>query len=112
MSGCSRPRQSLPASVNAIEISPQPPQVGPITVTFHLEDAAKPVTGARTSLEADMTHAGMAPVFGDAREIAPGQYQGRLVLSMGGDWVVLMHIVLPNGQKLEKQIAVGGVQNK
>ena len=92
--------------------APQPPRVGPITVSFHLNNSAKPVTGAHVSLEADMTHAGMAPVFGDAREVAPGQYQGQLTLTMGGDWVVLMHITLPDGHTVEEQMNVSGVQSK
>jgi hypothetical protein len=110
--GCSRTAPPLSVSVIAREIAPQPPQVGPITVTFRLADATKPVSGARVALEGDMTHAGMAPVFGDAREIALGQYQGQLRLNMGGDWVVLMHITLPNGKKLEDQIDVSGVQSE
>jgi len=59
-----------------------------------------------------MTHAGMAPVFGDAKETAPGHYQGQLTLNMGGDWVVLAHITLANGKRVEKQIDVSGVQSK
>jgi hypothetical protein len=31
---------------------------------------------------------------------------------MGGDWVVLMHITLPDGKKLEEQLEVPGVQSK
>ena len=93
-------------------ISPQPPRVGPIAVSFSLEDASKPLTGAHVALEGDMTHAGMAPVFGDAKETGPGQYQGQLTLNMGGDWVVLAHITLANGKKVEKQIDVSGVQSK
>lgn len=98
--------------LSAARIAPQPPQVGPITVSFKLEDASKPVTGAHVTLEGDMTHAGMAPVFGDAKETAPGQYQGQLTLNMGGDWVVLAHITLASGKNLEKQIDVSGVQSK
>ena len=56
-----------------------------------------------------MFHAGMGPVFGEAREIGSGRYQGDLQLTMGGDWVVLVHIVLQDGQKLEHQINVNGV---
>ncbi len=81
-------------------------------VSFRLEDASKAVTGAHVTLEGDMTHAGMAPVFGDAKETAPGQYQGQLTLNMGGDWVVLAHITLANGKKVENQIDVSGVKSK
>ena len=110
--GCTR--SALPRSivVSDKQITPKPPHAGPITVNFKLADASKPLTGAHITLEADMTHAGMAPVFGDAHEVSPGQYQGQVTLSMGGDWVVLMHITLPDGKKAEEQMDVPGVQSK
>ncbi len=111
LSGCSR-RQTSSVSIIAKEISPQPPQIGPNTVALRLMDGSKPVAGAHVGLEGDMAHAGMAPVFGEAQEIAPGQYQGQLVFDMGGDWVVLMHITLPDGRKVEEQMAASGVKSK
>ena len=57
-----------------------------------------------------MSHAGMPPVFGDAKEIAPGRYQTHLALGMAGDWVILLHVVLPGGEKLERQIDLRGVE--
>ena|ERR1043165_6916645 len=111
MVGCSR-SASRSLTFTDKRITPQPPQVGPITVNFRLSNAGKPVTGAHVSLEGDMTHAGMAPVLGDAYEVAPGQYQGQLTLTMGGDWVVLMHITLPDGHNVEEQMNVSGVEGK
>jgi hypothetical protein len=108
--GCTNSSQKS-ILVTEASIAPQPTRVGPITVNFKLANASTPLTGAHVSLEGDMTHAGMAPVFGDAKEISPGQYQGRLTLNMGGDWVVLLHITLPGGRKVERQINVSGVQN-
>ena len=94
------------------EISPRPAKVGLVTVTLNLLDHdGKPVSGARIDLEGDMSHAGMAPVFGDTKETAPGRYQGNLQVTMGGDWVVLTHITLANGQTLERQIDLSGVQS-
>ena len=61
------------------------------------------------SLEADMSHAGMAPVFGENQEVAPGQYAGSLAFAMPGDWVVLIHVTLPDGRKLERDVNVPGV---
>jgi YtkA-like protein len=93
------------------EISPQPARVGPIVLTFRLADsAAKAVTGAHIALEAEMSHAGMSPVFGEAKEIEPGQYQAHLMFEMAGDWTILLHVILPGGQKLERQIEVRGVR--
>jgi hypothetical protein len=57
-----------------------------------------------------MSHAGMAPSPGEAKEIAPGRYQASLTLEMAGDWVILLHVILPGGQKLERQIDVRGVR--
>ena len=88
-SGCREPTE--PEAAVAIEygISPQPVRVGPVALSVELRDASgKPVAGARVSLEADMSHAGMAPVFGENQEVAPGQYAGSLDFAMPGDSVV------------------------
>ena len=59
--------------------------------------------------EADMSHPGMIPVFGEAQEFAPGQYQGSLEFAMAGDWVVLIHVTLPDGRTVEREVSVPGV---
>lgn len=93
------------------EISPQPVRVGPVTITVKISDfSAKPVSGAHIQLEGDMSHPGMAPVTTDTKEIEAGRYQGVLQLNMAGDWVVLAHVILADGRKLEPQINVSGVQ--
>ena len=74
--------------------------------------SAKPVQGAAIVLEAVMSHAGMAPVFGGSTEVAPGRYNGNLAFTMAGDWVVLLHIRLANGTKAERQLEVKGVRGK
>jgi hypothetical protein len=56
-----------------------------------------------------MSHAGMAPVRRDAPEIAPGQYLGPLEFSMAGDWVILIHVRLPDGRTLQRDVNVPGV---
>ena len=56
-----------------------------------------------------MTHAGMAPSFGSASETAPGQYRSPLDFSMGGDWLILVTVITPAGNKVEKQFAIKGV---
>jgi hypothetical protein len=75
-----------------------------------LRDAAgKPVAGARVNLEADMSHPGMAPLFGEAREGARGEYAGSMEFAMPGDWVVLIHVTLPDGRKQDRQVSVPDV---
>jgi YtkA-like protein len=110
--GCNRPTQSSPAVRIYYQVAPQPPVVGAATIMVILADGtAKPVTGARVRLEGDMSHAGMAPVFGEAGEVAPGRYQANLDLAMAGDWVILSHITLANGQKIEDQLDLKGVRS-
>jgi len=93
------------------EIDPWPARVGRELVTLKLSDAAgRAVSGARVKLESDMAHPGMKPEFGDTSEVGPGRYQGRLAFTMAGDWVMLVHITLPGGQSLERQLEVKGVR--
>ena len=60
-------------------------------------------------LEANMSHAGMSPGFGEAKEIEAGLYQAAIAFTMAGDWVILAHVTLADGHKLERQIEVSGV---
>lgn len=111
VTGCSRPNGGSSAVTVEHAISPEPPKVGPVTVVLRLADTtARPVSGARITVEADMSHAGMAPVFEEASEIGPGKYQAHLKFAMAGDWVVLLHVRLPGGQTLERQFNVAGVR--
>jgi hypothetical protein len=108
---CSKPSSSSPVVAMQFEINPQPVRVGPTTVTLRLADGAgRQITRARVVLEADMAHPGMSPVFGETKEVDPGGYQGRIGFTMAGDWVILLHITLADGQNLERQVDVKGVQ--
>ena len=93
------------------EIAPQPPRVGAVTINLKLTDKSGAPVSARVELEGNMSHAGMSPVSGDAKEIETGKYHGTLQLPMAGDWIVLVHITLPDGQKLQRQIEVSGVRS-
>jgi hypothetical protein len=111
MAGCSRPVSSSALIAIEHEISPDPARVGPAVVTLKLADAAgKPVTGARITVETDMSHAGMSPGFAEAKEAEAGRYKAPLTFQMAGDWVILLHVTLPDGKKLERQIDVRGVR--
>jgi hypothetical protein len=57
-----------------------------------------------------MTHPGMDPVFAEAKEMSDGRYAATLNFSMGGDWVVLLHITSSDGQKIERELPVVNVQ--
>jgi hypothetical protein len=94
------------------QIAPQPVRVGEatITVTGIVDGLGEPLAGVHVRIEGDMAHPGMAPVFSDAKETSPGTYTAKLDLNMPGDWVVLEHIRLANGTRIERQMDVRGVK--
>jgi hypothetical protein len=102
----------FPADIDfRYESDPIHPRVGPNIFTVTLTSkAGERLAGAHVSLEGDMSHAGMSPVFGDAKEIEPGRYQGTLDLNMRGDWTVLFHIRLANGVVFERQVDIRNIQ--
>ena len=92
------------------EVSPQPPRVGPLTITLTVRDASgKPATGVRVNLEGNMSHAGMTPVFAAATDTELGRYSSTMELSMAGDWYFVVHMTLPDGRKLQRQFEIKGV---
>lgn len=110
---CHRAKNAEPGIAIQQEIRPYPAQVGPATLTLKVADAhAAPVTGARITVEADMSHPGMSPAFSDARETAPGVYAAPVDFSMGGDWIMLLHVQLADGKKFEREMNVRGVRSK
>jgi hypothetical protein len=93
------------------ESDPKPPRLGVNTFTVTLTSTGgERLGGAQVSLEGDMSHAGMSPVFGETRELAPGLYQGTLDLNMRGDWTVLFHIKLANGETFDRQVELRNIQ--
>jgi hypothetical protein len=99
-----------PAVNVAVSVAPQPPRVGAATVTVKLADpSVGPLTGARISIEGDMSHPGMEPVFAKASEVEPGSYVAHLQLAMPGDWVILVQGRLADGRKIERQTDLKGV---
>jgi hypothetical protein len=65
-------------------LSPEPPQIGPSMVSVTLAEAGgQLIQGAEVELEANMSHAGMVPVFTTALEVAPGRYEAALEFTMG-----------------------------
>jgi hypothetical protein len=110
-SGCSGKSETLQL-VSLHCVVETPPKIGVNTVTCKLAGAEKPakdhlpLTGARVSLEANMSHPGMRPAFGQAKETSPGTYVGNVELNMRGDWVVTAHLVTRDGQKIDQDIKV------
>jgi YtkA-like protein len=110
--GCTRPRQQVWVEpIFDHEISPQPPRVGPVTITVSLKQfSGKAFTGAQLKMEGNMSHAGMAPVFAEAKEIEPGRYQSVLQLSMAGDWKVTTHVTSAGEPKMDYTFEINGVE--
>jgi hypothetical protein len=116
-SGCHKPADSTQDSTGGISvqesIAPQPVRTGQESVSIALKDAAgNPLTRAHIQVEGDMDHPGMAPVFSDASETAPGSYEAQINFNMGGDWAVLLHIKLADGRAVERQLNVRGVESR
>lgn len=112
ISGCRSRNSSTDDIYVRQRISPQPVHVGKETVAIQLVNAsAQPITQAGIIVEGDMTHPGMAPVFTTASETIPGSYQAHIDFNMSGDWVLILHIKLPDGRSLEREMEVKGVQS-
>lgn len=112
VAGCRRPANDENGISIEESIAPQPVRAGTEMISFGLTNAShQPVAGAHVQVEGDMNHPGMAPVFSNAVEVSPGSYKAPVNLTMGGDWVVLFHITLSNGSKVERQMDVKGVES-
>ncbi len=109
--GC-REGEAQPDIAFEYKFMPDPPRTGFATFSLRLADAAgKPINGARIDLEGNMSHAGMRPVFSEARELETGRYEAALEFTMRGDWIILVHITLPDGRRLQKELFINGVQS-
>ena len=113
MPGCRRHRQGTTQSNLTVsyEVSPLPARVGnDVTITIRMKDASeKPIDGAHIKLEANMSHAGMAPITAEANETGPGRYETRMKLTMAGDWQVLVLLTLPDDREVDQQFEIKGV---
>jgi YtkA-like protein len=108
--GCRPHRSSQQNLTFEYEVSPLPARVGDVTITIKMTDgSARPVAGAHVKLEANMSHAGMAPITAEANEIKPGRYQTHMKLTMAGDWQVLVLLTLPGDIELDQQFEIKGV---
>ena len=103
--------ESAPDARVELRVEPQPARQGPSTVTVGLTGTdGRPLTGASVRLEGNMSHAGMVPVFAEAKETEPGRYRAPLEFTMGGDWFIIVTATWPDGRKLERQVPVLGVK--
>jgi hypothetical protein len=111
LAGCGRVQQANPSTQDSYLVTlatdPAPPLVADGAVIVTLRDAAgQPVDGAQLTVEANMSHAGMAPVFGSASAGQGGAYRVPLKWSMGGDWFVDVKFTLPDGKIVARRFPV------
>jgi hypothetical protein len=79
--------------------------VGPAEVQITLTDSRRgPVRGAQVSIEADMSHPGMEPLFQKATATEDGKYYSKLNFDMPGDWTLLLQAKLASGATVENQV--------
>lgn len=92
-------------------LEPVPPVVGVSHVARVrvLDPGRGEVVGARLRLEAHMTHPGMAPEIADLIEVAGGTYEGQIVFSMSGDWVLVVSGELGDGRRVLETFEIGRV---
>jgi len=110
-SGCSSAAVVPPPVDLAWTINPSAPVVGPAVLTITLRGpAGDALKGATVRLEGHMSHPGMAPVVADARERDPGVYDVRFAFTMAGDWVLLVSVGLPGGERIERRLTVANVR--
>ena len=108
--GCHKVQEAQPDVLITHAFDPEPPIVGPVKLTLRVTNSRRqPVSGALIKVEGNMSHAGMAPVYGSGRELERGVYQVPLEFTMSGDWVLLADITLADGREVQRQIDVKGV---
>ena len=103
---------SLPDDVNIeVEVTPDPPEVGPAIIQVFLsDDAGSPIDGATLEVEGTMSHAGMEPVVVSATGEVSGLYRSDgFSFTMGGDWIITVSGSLPDGREIEHTFDLRGV---
>ena len=107
--GCSRGAGGVAISWT---IEPPSPVVGADTIVrFVLRQRdGTPIGGAALHLEAHMSHPGMAPVAVEAAERGDGEYEGRLRLTMAGDWLLVVSGRLADGSRITESQPLAGVR--
>jgi hypothetical protein len=106
LAGCrgERPADDVPVEVD-VAVAPTPAVGGPARIVLSVRDSVgAPLEGAEVRVEATMEHAGMTPVFEEARSEGEGRYViPRLELTMGGDWTLIVRIRLPDGREAVRE---------
>jgi hypothetical protein len=85
-------------------VDPNPAGIGPAAIRIELFDRRNnSVSDARVTVEADMAHPGMKPVFAEAKPVSGNTFEAKLDFEMPGDWTILITATHPNGIRVEQQ---------
>jgi hypothetical protein len=98
----------LATNVNVkLNIEPDPPVVGNSMIRLEVRDeSGQPIEDLDIQIKGDMTHAGMAPVFGVSLYEGEGVYSIPFEWTMAGDWVLQVAADLPDGTLLNRSFEV------
>lgn len=107
LQGCSRVSQEAQHndSINVEVVSPVfSPIVGTDEIVLRVTDdqSGAPISDAYLSVKGDMTHAGMVPVLSSAKAGIDGNYAIPFEWTMGGDWILTVNVLLPDGALIER----------
>jgi len=113
LSGCRDSAQDAQTTdsrpdINVMLEPMRPAVVGATVLTVKLSTAdGLPITDAqRVAVKGDMTHAGMAPVFGVAEEAMNGDYRIAFEWTMAGDWILTVDVTLADGTTLTREFTI------
>lgn len=105
--GCGRISQQADQTTDinmTLTVHPNPPGVGPAQLIVSVTGAdGSPIDGAQLQIKGDMTHAGMEPVLAQAEGGVNGKYEIPFEWTMGGDWIVSVTAILPDGRTTIRQ---------
>ncbi len=98
-------------AIIALNMNPATPSSAPTQLIVQLTTPeGAPLTGARVTVEGDMSHAGMQLVNGEAREQGNGSYiVDNFHFTMGGDWVLIVRATLADGTQVQQTFPLDGV---
>ena len=111
LAGCGRVQRATQGGNDGFTVAmttePAAPTVGQGLVVVTLRDpAGAPVEVARLDVEANMSHAGMVPVMGQADAGPGGVYRVPMTWSMAGDWYLDVTFRLPDGRIVARRFPV------
>jgi hypothetical protein len=88
-----------------VVVDPDPPAVGDATLVITLTAPnGQPINDAQITVRGDMNHAGMQPVIRLSAGSENGVYRVPFRWTMGGDWIVTITAVLPDGTQIVENV--------